>query len=111
MTRQESTANVLRDTKGETSDHILLADSVGTRDLATLATLTEASVIAELEKRYAKDVIYTNIGDILIAINPFKVIPGLYGEIVSLHHYHDQPLSNLPHVFRISQAAYKNLCG
>ena len=109
MTRQAASVSQMRDTMGETSDHILLADSVGTRDLATLATLTEESVIAELQKRYAQDVIYTNIGDILIAINPFKVIPGLYGEIVSLHHYHDQPLSNLPHVFRISQAAYKNL--
>lgn len=99
----------IRDQPRETSDHILLADSVGTRDLATLATLTEDSVIAELKKRYDQNVIYTNIGDILIAINPFKPIAGLYGEMISVHHYPHQPLSNLPHVFRISQAAYKNL--
>ena len=29
-------------------------------------------------KRFVKDIIYTLVGDILIAVNPFKAIEGMY---------------------------------
>lgn len=56
-----------------------LNDSAGTRDLATLANLTEETIVRELGRRYQQNIIYTNVGDILIALNPFKELDGLYG--------------------------------
>lgn len=37
-----------------------------------------------LKRRYESDTIYTYIGDILIAVNPFKEL-GIYEENVSIH--------------------------
>jgi hypothetical protein len=47
-------------------------------DLITLTHLHEPSVVYCLRRRYEQDVIYTSTGPILIALNPFKALPGLY---------------------------------
>ena len=49
-------------------------------DLAHLTHLHEASVVFSLRRRYSRDIIYTSTGPILLAINPFKSLPGTYGE-------------------------------
>lgn len=43
-------------------------------NLSTLADVTEDVIVATIEQRFQHDVIYTLIGDILIAVNPFKPI-------------------------------------
>lgn len=48
-----------------------------TDDLATLEVLTEDSIVEQLQKRYNQNQIYTYIGDILVAVNPFTDI-GIY---------------------------------
>ena len=47
-------------------------------DLATMARLDEESMMRALQARYAKDMIYTYVGDILVAINPYQDL-GIYG--------------------------------
>ena len=42
--------------------------------------LNEPSILSNTRVRFAKDQIYTFTGRILVAVNPFKVIKGLYGE-------------------------------
>jgi myosin heavy subunit len=37
----------------------------------------EGPLLALLDRRYAKDKIYTFTGDILISINPYKMIQGM----------------------------------
>ena len=44
-------------------------------DLAALEVLTESVIVETLGRRYLKDKIYTYIGDILVAINPYKDMP------------------------------------
>lgn len=48
-----------------------------TDDLATLEVLTEDAIVEQLQKRYNDNQIYTYIGDILVAVNPFTDI-GIY---------------------------------
>lgn len=48
-----------------------------TDDLATLETLSEEAIVDQLQKRYTQNQIYTYIGDILVAVNPFTDI-GIY---------------------------------
>jgi len=50
-------------------------------DLITLTHLHEPAVVHCLRKRYEKDMIYTNTGPILIALNPFKRCK-VYGEAI-----------------------------
>ena len=38
----------------------------------SLPLLNEPAILHSLHLRFKKDVIYTSIGDVLIAINPFK---------------------------------------
>ena len=51
-----------------------------TDNLCTMNNLHEAPLIFSLRRRYKSDSIYTLAGDILISINPFKSITGLYDE-------------------------------
>lgn len=51
-------------------------------DLAALDMLSEEAIVDQLENRYEKSQIYTYIGDILVAVNPFTNL-GLYTGIVS----------------------------
>lgn len=87
----------------------LFSDDVGVRDLASLMHLDEAAILKQLSLRYAHDIIYTAVGDILVALNPFKEIDSLYGEVTSRRYYHDVDTCNVPHVFGVAQRAYKQL--
>lgn len=51
-------------------------------DLAALDSLSEQIITDQLQKRYQLGQIYTYIGDILLAINPFKRL-NIYEESVS----------------------------
>jgi len=51
-------------------------------DLAALDVLSEEAIVDQLQHRYEQTQIYTYIGDILVAVNPFTNL-GLYTGIVS----------------------------
>ena len=53
-----------------------------THDLATLEQLNEDTIVSQLLNRFEQEQIYTYIGDILIAINPFTEL-NIYNEQVS----------------------------
>ena len=42
----------------------------------------QESIVKQLEQRYRNDIIYTYIGDILLAINPFTTVD-IYNEKVN----------------------------
>ncbi len=44
-------------------------------DLALVEQLTEDTLLTKLEWRYYEKKVYTWIGDILVAINPFEPLP------------------------------------
>ncbi|XP_054652143.1 unconventional myosin-X isoform X2 [Dunckerocampus dactyliophorus] len=79
----------------------------GVEDMSSLAELHEAAIMHNLYQRYQKDNIYTNIGSILAAVNPYKQIPGLYDpERVDLYSKHQ--LGELPpHIFAIANECYR----
>ncbi|NXY84964.1 MYO16 protein, partial [Alcedo cyanopectus] len=74
-------------------------------DLAVLAELDETVLLGCLQERFLRQQIYTDIGDILIAMNPFQPLP-LYGREVSLRGPR-QPLPAVPpqplhHLFTVA---------
>lgn len=56
-------------------------------DLAALDMLSEEAIVDQLQHRYEQTQIYTYIGDILVAVNPFTNL-GLYTGIVSTIRYY-----------------------
>uniref|UniRef100_A0A8C9T341 Unconventional myosin-X-like n=1 Tax=Scleropages formosus TaxID=113540 RepID=A0A8C9T341_SCLFO len=81
----------------------------GVEDMSTLAELHEAAIMHNLHLRYQKDCIYTNIGSILAAVNPYKQIADLYDpdavELYSQHHLGELP----PHIFAVANECYRCL--
>mmetsp|Transcript_66996 Transcript_66996/g.193594 ORF Transcript_66996/g.193594 Transcript_66996/m.193594 type:complete len:1699 (+) Transcript_66996:102-5198(+) len=78
-------------------------------DLTQLTHLHEPAVLSSLQNRFDIDKIYTFTGPILIALNPFKAIPGLYDEEVLKSFISTKPTPK-PHVFNTSNAAYRGIC-
>jgi len=78
-------------------------------DLTQLDHLHEPAVLSSLQNRFDVDKIYTFTGPILIALNPFKVIPGLYDDEVLKSFISTKP-STKPHVFNTSNMAYRGIC-
>ncbi|VUZ99003.1 myosin J, putative [Plasmodium vivax] len=95
-------------------EHIQL-DSENNIDIIQL---NEPNVIENLQNRYAKNKIYTFHASLLLAINPYKQIPGLYGE-ESMHRYlskfgkgsgrGSESGSSGAHIYDIGNLAYKNM--
>ena len=77
-------------------------------NLTGLAELTEANLLKAIEERYRAGLIYTAVGDILVAVNPFRSLP-LYDEAWS-NAYESPDVSALaPHIYRVATAAYNSL--
>lgn len=79
-------------------------------DLIKLQNVHQATILHTLRSRFSKDFIYTSIGPILVALNPFKWIGGIYENDVK-DNYRDKiwNLSDNPHVFAMAHDAFSDL--
>ncbi|XP_015334428.2 myosin-IIIb [Marmota marmota marmota] len=77
-------------------------------DLVNLEVLDEETIIHHLQKRYADSLIYTYVGDILIALNPFQNL-SIYSPQFSRLYHGVKRISNPPHIFASADAAYQCL--
>ncbi|CAL7948662.1 unnamed protein product [Xylocopa violacea] len=77
-------------------------------DLAALDTLSEDAIVDQLQHRYEQAQIYTYIGDILVAVNPFTNL-GLYTGIEQKRYKGQARSDNPPHIFAVADAAYQAL--
>jgi myosin-5 len=86
----------------------------GISNLTELDEFGEGAVVYQLRERYKQDLIYTNIGSILVVVNPYARLP-LYGpaQIDSYRVAAEQgpiALAALsPHVYSIAAEAYTRL--
>lgn len=77
-------------------------------DLASLEILTEDAIGEQLLKRYESNQIYTYIGDILVAVNPFIDL-GLYNSQHQMRYAGKSRSENPPHIFAVADAAHQAL--
>jgi myosin X len=81
----------------------------GVEDMAKLADLHEGSLLYNIKLRYNKDLIYTYIGSILSAVNPYKSLSGLYDDS-KIVEYDNKDIGELPpHIYAIANQAYRSM--
>lgn len=101
QTTVSSSSTILRVPLAET--HPLDASHMGdSEDIAQMNNMHEGPLLALLDRRYHRDAIYTFTGDILISVNPYKGIPGLYD--VPADDYKER---KVPHVFSVAEISYR----
>ena len=79
-------------------------------NLVDLESFSEGIILHHAKKRFQEDVIYTFVGSILIALNPYKTVD-IYGPKVldNIFNLTKQNESVPPHVFSIGAAAVRNM--
>ncbi|XP_077100295.1 myosin-IIIa isoform X2 [Siphateles boraxobius] len=77
-------------------------------DLAILEVLDENTITEQLQRRYTKEQIYTYVGDILIAVNPFQNTE-LYTPEHSKMYVGAKRTSNPPHIYAVADIAYQSM--
>ncbi|AWP21047.1 Myosin IIIA isoform 2 [Scophthalmus maximus] len=77
-------------------------------DLATLEVLDENTVTEQLQLRYGQDEIYTYVGDILMAVNPFHKME-IYTPQHTKMYIGAKRTANPPHIFAVADIAYQSM--
>uniref|UniRef100_A0A8C2IWG6 Unconventional myosin-VI n=1 Tax=Cyprinus carpio TaxID=7962 RepID=A0A8C2IWG6_CYPCA len=78
-------------------------------DNCSLMYLNEGTLLNNIRVRYSKDLIYTSVANILIAVNPYFDIPKLYSP-ETIKSYQGRSLGTLPpHVYAIADKAYRDM--
>ena len=84
------------------------ADS-GHEDICTLTQLNEATVLDNVQVRFAKGEVYTWISTILVAMNPFETKSELYAPSVLEQYRELNPRSAPPHVYAVAERAFRGV--
>ena len=78
-------------------------------DAGQMSDLNEAALLKLLARRFASDKIYTWTGDILLSVNPYREVPGLYED-------HTQPPGGWTahsgaraHIFAVAELAFSKV--
>ena len=93
-----------------------VTSALAVADLITLPYLNEPAILDALRQRSEAGLIYTNVGTILLAINPFKRLPTLYSS-ATLHEYRARGVARSaspdaapplpPHAYAVAEGAYR----
>ncbi|XP_028446780.1 myosin-IIIb isoform X3 [Perca flavescens] len=86
----------------------LIIESCPDDDLVNLEFLDEETIISHLQKRYDELQVYTYVGDILIALNPFQNL-NIYSPQFSKLYHGVKRADNPPHIFATADAAYRGM--
>ena len=74
-------------------------------NLTGLQELTEKALLAATKQRYSCNQIYTDVGDILVAVNPFQEL-SMYGEEWSKAYSRPDVSGLAPHIYRVAARAF-----
>lgn len=81
---------------------------VGIEDMVLLHDTKDTGICENLKTRLRAEHIYTFIGHVLVACNPYKWLP-IYEEHVMKQYVMQQRVDVAPHIFATAEAAYRSM--
>lgn len=79
-------------------------------DLIFLHDVNEATILSCIRDRFNDHKIYTSVGLVLMSINPFETIPGLYGNNVIMDYIDPYKKDQAAHLYMVPSRAYIDMC-
>ena len=89
-------------------DESVITEAVN--DLISLSQVNDATILNSSRLRFNQKIIYTSIGAVLMAINPFETIDGLYGPDRINQYCNVQDDTTPAHIYLIPSRAYRAMC-
>lgn len=76
--------------------------------MVLLPKIQESAIVENLKKRLMDDVIYTYIGPVLIAVNPYKMLPYFTDKEVDMYQG-AATYENPPHIYALADNMFRNM--
>ena len=80
-------------------------------DNTLLSVLDKGHILANMRNRFHRDCIYTFTASVLLSVNPWKQIPGLYSDQMQMLYTNKSLHSLPPHPYAIADTAYRYFQG
>jgi myosin-1 len=77
--------------------------------MVMLTKMSNDGITENLKKRHEHDIIYTYIGHVLISVNPFKEIKGLYSDRLLKDYKGKYRYELPPHVYSLADDMYRTM--
>jgi len=84
-------------------------EELGVDDVCSLTNVSEATLLNTVRVRYCKQLIYTRIQRILIALNPFTVLPIYDSQKMDEYMAASDTMDLPPHIFAVAQDAVQGI--
>lgn len=81
----------------------------GCDDMVMLSRVSNDSILENLRKRFSDELIYTYIGHVLIAMNPYRMIKDLYTDQTLRRYRGKYPYEEPPHVYAVADDMYRHM--
>ncbi len=85
-------------------------------DMSALIYLEEPNVLENLDNRYNKNLIYTSVSNILVAVNPYQLFPELYTlDLMTIYkiteHKRSAAINSIlkPHIYLLGRRAFHDM--
>lgn len=77
--------------------------------MVMLSRVSNDSILENLRKRFSDELIYTYIGHVLIAMNPYRMIKDLYTDQTLRRYRGKYPYEEPPHVYAVADDMYRHM--
>lgn len=84
---------------------------VDVEDNTLLSVLDKAHILANMRNRFKRDCIYTFTASVLLSVNPWKQVPGMYSDQMQMLYTNKSLHSLPPHPYAIADTAYRYFQG
>jgi myosin heavy subunit len=95
--------------KGAATEPRYLDEDVAHADITEIGEVSEAALLHNLYNRYVEEHVYTAVGSVLLSLNPYRRISGMYDD-AAMRTFRSRVSGATPHLYATAEAAYSELC-